>query len=335
MDESQQQLSISRSLVVPVYDNEGTIPALLEALASLSLHVDDLEVVFVVDGSPDGSGELLAAQAPMQPHATQVIYHSRNFGAFAAIRTGLAHARGGHVAVMAADLQEPPELMLQFFEELATDEIDVIFGVRAARHDPWPTRTVSGLYWNLYRRFVVPDVPPGGVDVFACNERVRHSVLELGESNSSLVAQLFWVGFRRSFVTYTRREREHGSSGWSLRRRFRYMADSIFSFSDLPILVVVWSGIIGVTFSVLVGAATLGARLAGVIQVPGFTTIVLVVTFLFSLLLTTQGIIGMYLWRAFENTKRKPGAIVMRQRVWDGSPVQSDQRRTNNSRPPT
>lgn len=304
------------SLVIPVYKNEENIPDLLEALEGVASRVTGLEVVFVVDGSPDRSHELLAQSLPTASYEAQLLRHSRNFGAFAAVRTGLAAAQGRSLAVMAADLQEPPELIVEFFGRLQSGETDLVLGQRTNRDDPVVARVTSALFWRAYRSWVIPDMPAGGVDVFGCTAEVRDAVLELGETNSSLIAQLFWVGFRREFVPYDRRRRERGSSAWSLRRRFRYMADSIFSFSDLPILVLVWAGVVGLAFSMLIGTATLIARLAGAIEEPGFATIVVAVTFLFSLLITTQGIIGMYLWRAFENTKRKPNAIVMSRTSW-------------------
>lgn len=303
---------VERSVVVPVYGNEDGIPDLLAALRYLDEHVAGLEAVLVVDGSPDQSFDLLRESLPAQPFASQLLAHSRNFGAFPAVRTGLQVARGRTVAVMAADLQEPPELIVEFFQRLDEGDTDVVVGVRASRdHDGLLTRLTSRAYWRLYRRFVVADVPEGGVDVFACKDVVRDALLDLSETNSSLVAQLFWVGFRRDEVRYDRRAREHGQSAWSTRRRLRYMADSIFAFSDLPILLLLWAGIIGLCVSTGVAAVTLVARLLGAINAPGFATIVLLVSFLFSLLITTQGIIGMYLWRAFENTKGKPTAIVM------------------------
>lgn len=298
------------SLVVPVYNNEPNLPALLAALRDLDRQVAGLEVVLVVDGSPDDSHAILADELPGQPFASQLIAHSRNFGSFAAVRTGLAAARGELFAVLAADLQEPPELVVEFVDRLSGGDVDLVFGVRAGRDDPWLTRVTSHLFWGIYRRWVVPDMPSGGVDVFACNRDVRDAVLSLASTNSSLVAQLFWVGYRRDFVTYERRRREDGESGWSLRKRLRYMADSIFSFSDLPIVALVWLGLLGIAFTLGLSLVVLVARLAGAIPVPGFATIVLTISLLFSILLTTQGIIGMYLWRAFENTKQLPTSLV-------------------------
>jgi glycosyltransferase involved in cell wall biosynthesis len=266
--------------------------------------------VFVVDGSPDRSYELLHARLPPFPYPTQLIRHSRNFGSFQAVRTGMAAARGEYIAAVAADLQEPVELVARFFTLLSQDQADIAFGVREHRADPLLSRFLSRVFWGLYRRFVNKDMPSGGVDCFSCTRAVSEALLSVQESNSSLVAQLFWLGFRRQFVGYVRQKREVGKSAWTFGRRLRYMLDSIISFTDLPIMIIIWVG-----FLTFCGAATytillLRAWLANEIAVPGYTATILAVILLGSLILFTQGLIGLYVWRAFENTKRRPLSLV-------------------------
>jgi glycosyltransferase involved in cell wall biosynthesis len=302
---------IKRSLIIPIYKNEANIPGLFAALSKLSNNLDEgLEVIFVVDGSPDKSYDLISQRIHEFSYDSVLILLSRNFGSFTAIRTGLQHARGKHIAVMAADLQEPPELIEQFFELLKKDAADVVFGQRMQRNDPPVQKFLANAYWNIYRKVILPDIPSGGVDIFACNQRVKSAVLSIEEPNSSLVAQLFWVGFRRSFIPYERQERQEGKSSWSLKKRIKYMLDSIFSYSDFPIMTVLWVGLTGLLITAAVGTVTLVAKLMGWIDVPGYTTMTLAILFFGSAILTTQGIIGCYLWRAFENTKKRPISIV-------------------------
>ena len=208
------------SLIVPVYGNEDSIHDLLAAVERMNVQLDGrLEAVFVVDGSPDKSAELLQALLPDQTFASRLVLLSRNFGSFAAIRAGLQHATGDVFAVMAADLQEPPELALEFFRLLGADECDVVVGTRQDRDDPLLSRLSARLFWGVYRRLVVPSMPPGGVDIFGCNRVFRDTLLACEEANSSLVALLFWLGFRRREVAYTRLPRLHGTSGWTLQAR--------------------------------------------------------------------------------------------------------------------
>lgn len=136
------------------------------------------------------------------------------------------------------------------------------------------------------------------------------TLLSIYEPNSSLISQLFWVGYRRSFISYERLERQHGESSWGMRKRFRYMLDSIFSYSDLPIMTVLWLGAAGCIVTFIIGLATIIGKILGWIEVPGYTTLTLVILFFSSTLMLTQGIIGCYLWRAFENTKRRPINII-------------------------
>jgi len=302
---------IRQSIVIPVYKNEANIPALLSAMQELLDSFEmATEVVFVVDGSPDKSHELLRARLPSFPHPSQLIRHSRNFGSFQAVRTGLAAARGEYLAAIAADLQEPVELVARFFAILRQDQADIAFGVREQREDPWLSRAFSGLFWGLYRRFVNRDMPSGGVDCFGCTRAVAQALLSVQESNSSLVAQLFWLGFRREFVGYVRRKREAGKSAWTFGKRLRYMLDSIISFTDLPIMVIIWVGFLTFCGAGVYTVLLLRAWLAHQISVPGYTATILAVILLGSLILFTQGLIGLYVWRAFENTKRRPLSLV-------------------------
>lgn len=308
------------SLVIPVFKNEANVPELLRAISE-SIIPDvkaPSEVVFVVDGSPDRSRDLLLALLPLQAWPSQLISHSRNFGSFAAIRTGMAAARGKTIAVMTADLQEPPSLVREFWDILSRREADVVFGRRIQRHDGWASNLAASVFWGLYRRLVVPEVPSGGLDVFAVSSRVRDVILKISEPNSSLVTQVLWVGFRRRFVPYVRQPRRIGRSAHTFRRKLTYMVDSIISFTDVPILFQVWMGLIGLAISGTAGLVTLVAWLEGLVKVAGYTPIMLMLAFTSSFLLLSQGVLGLYLWRTFENTKHRPLSIVSEHVHFDG-----------------
>lgn len=296
------------SLVIPVYRNADSITQLLEAVEGITRRVKGgFETIFVVDGSPDDSRQRLLEALSSTSLRARVVEHSRNFGAFSAIRTGMNLARGKYIAVMAADLQEPPDLVVQFFNRLSSGDVDVIAGERRSRNDRGDT--ASKLYWRLYRRFVLGDVPPGGVDVFACTAAVRDVVCSLEDVHTSLVAQLFWVGFRREFVPYDRLPRP-GASGWTLRRKLRYLSDSVFAFTDLPVRILWVVGIVGMALGLVGGMIVVVARATGGISVPGYAATVLILLFFLSLNSLGLGIIGSYVWRAYETVKGRPGAIV-------------------------
>jgi len=305
------------SIVIPVYRNAENVAPLLERLGELMADLPaDTEVVFVVDGSPDHSYDLLAAALPGVNFRSQLLQHSRNFGSFAAIRTGLAAANGDAIGVMAADLQEPPELMAEFQRVLASGAVDVAVGRRVSRNDPALSSMSSRAFWALYRRSVIRDMPSGGVDVFGCTRAVAQELAAMTEANTSLVAQLYWVGFRRAEIPYSRQVREHGSSSWTLRKRVKYLLDSVFSFTNLPLNFLLLTGVIGTVVVVLVAVLVLAFSLDGAISAPGYAPLMLAILFSTFLTITSIGIVGAYIWRIFENTKGRPTSIVMSREHW-------------------
>jgi glycosyltransferase involved in cell wall biosynthesis len=307
------------SVVVPVYGNEATLAPLVERLESLAGELDDqLEVVFVVDGSPDGSLVLLRRLLSEERHfSSQLIALSRNFGSFSAVRAGLAVADGDFVAMMAADLQEPVSLVRDFFRGLERGEHDIAIGVRIARDDPVGDMLPARIFWWLYRRLVQREIPPGGVDVFGCTRQVATQLLRLEESHTSLVGLLYWVGFRRLEVPYERQPRLVGSSGWGFRRKVRYLLDSIFSFTDLPITVIIALGALGVAVSTVWATVVIAAWAAGKISVPGYTPLMLALFFITSTILIALGLVGSYVWRTYENSKGRPSVVPMTHERFD------------------
>ena len=300
------------SLIIPVYKNEESIPELLDVVEDLNMNLEGkLEVVFVVDGSPDYSYTLLREALPHRNFSGILIEHSRNFGSFAAVRTGLSEASGPYFAVMAADLQEPPSLILEFFKILTSEPIDIAVGLRRKRDDPFFSKLSARIYWTLYRKFVQKEMPRGGADVFACNREFRNWLLELSESNTSPVGLLFWLGFRRKLVAYDRLKRRHGTSAWSFSRKVRYLMDSLFAFTDLPIRMLVIIGIIGFIFFLSFGTFVFLGKITGMVSVPGYTATILTIAFFAALNSLGLGVIGSYVWRTFENTKRRPHSIIM------------------------
>lgn len=300
------------SIVIPVYNNEETIPKLFARLRDLASRWDPLEVVLVIDGSPDGSVGAIRRELPGAPFAVQLVEHSRNFGSFQAIRSGLAVVRGDYVGVMAADLQEPTSLVEEFFAHLESGEWDVAVGTRQSRADPGSSRILASGYWSLYRRLIQPEMPKGGIDIFGCTREVAERLVALEESHSSLVGLLLWVGFRRIEVPYGRVAREHGASGWSMRRKIAYFLDSSFSFTNAPITIITLVGILGTLTTVVIALVVFISWALGNIPVEGFTALMLVNLGSTGAILIALGVIGSYVRRGFDNSKRRPHAIVAR-----------------------
>jgi len=274
----------------------------------------ELELVFVVDGSPDRSYEMLKKVLPTAGFSSQLIALSRNFGSFAAIRVGLEAGSGDRFAVMAADLQEPPRLIVDMDGILKErDDVDVVIGVREARNDPFMSKVAANVFWGLYRRYIVSDIPPGGVDVFACSKEFRDSLLRLEERHSSLIAQIFWLGYKREIVKYVRQERMHGKSAWTFKKKFNYLMDSVFAFTDLPIRLLTRVGGATASLAFVFAVLVVMSRLFGQISVPGYAMTILSIVFFGSLNLFALGIVGSYAWRTYENTKQRPLNLILKQ----------------------
>jgi glycosyltransferase involved in cell wall biosynthesis len=307
------------SLVIPIYKNEANLPALLQCMLDMSRTLEGrLEVVCVVDGSPDQCYSILKNELPKCPFPSQLLLHSRNYGSFAAIRTGMKAMRGQYMAVMAADLQEPPELAIEFFLTLEKDEADVVVGARDAREDPWRSRMSSHLFWWFYKKFVIPDIPEGGVDMFGCNQVFREELLTLEESHGSLIGLIYWLGFRRKTVLYKRQARIHGVSAWTFRKKLTYLMDSIFAFSDLPIRMLIALGILGMAVVVAFSALIMLLKLTGAFATPGYAATIITILFFGSLNVIGIGIVGAYVWRSYGNTMGRPLAIQMKHHSFDG-----------------
>jgi hypothetical protein len=217
---------------------------------------------------------------------------------------------------MAADLQEPPELMEEFFRILRAGECDVVVGQRTSRQDPALSSVASKSFWWLYRRAINPAIPRGGVDVFGCTRQVVDELLRLGESHSSLVGLLFWVGFRRAEVPYERAPRPAGKSAWTFGKRVHYLLDSVFSFTQIPISLLTAAGVIGSLVTTIVAVVVFVGWLTDRIKNPGYTPLMLVMLFATFTLLTGLGIVGSYVWRTFENSKQRPVSIVRSSEVY-------------------
>jgi polyisoprenyl-phosphate glycosyltransferase len=302
---------VKYSIIVPVYQNEDSIPKLLINLSALSEKLNhDLEVIFVIDGSMDKSQDLLVIGCQDMKFKSQIIIHSKNFGSFAAITTGLKYDNSEYSSTYSADCQEPTSLIENFYEILEKDKVDVVFGQRLERQDNILSKIFSNLFWKIYRATIDSDMPKGGVDIFGCNRAFRNELVKLEESRSSLIALAFWLGFERRTVKYSRLAREAGKSTWTFRKKLNYFLDSLFSFTDLPIRVLLSGGAIGVILSLVLGSVILILSLYGDIKVPGYSPTVLLILFFGALNIFGIGLVGSYAWRAYENSKKRPNAVV-------------------------
>jgi dolichol-phosphate mannosyltransferase len=261
----------------------------------------------VDDGSGDGSLAELRRIKDARP-ATVVVKLTRNFGAVPAIRTGLRYVSGDAFAFLAADLQDPPSLVVEMADRWLAGSKFVI-AERETRDDPALSRLFSRVYYYLLRKLVLPGYPAGGFDL-ALMDKAMLAPLRDSAKSAFLPLLAYWLGYQPSVIRYSRRPRLHGKSRWTLRKKFRAFLDVMLGFSVTPIRAISAVGVIVSLASFLYGAAVVIAALVGDIPVPGFSTLVALVTFLLGLIILMLGVIGEYLWRIFDESNRRPEAVV-------------------------
>ncbi len=298
------------SVVIPVYFNEDNLrPLYKDICEKLFIHMEyEWELVMVDDGSRDASYAVMEELAK-QDERIRVYGLSKNFGSHAAILCGLSKCTGECAVVKAADLQEPTELVLEMLDSWQSGN-NVVLAVRKDRQESKEQTLFANLYYWLVRKAALPQMPKGGFDVYLLDRKVIRVLMQLDEKNSALTGQILWSGFRTGQVYYTRLAREVGTSRWTLKKKIRLVADTLFSFSTLPIAIVSGIGAFSCIGAMIWAVVVLICKLAGTINVNGWTTLFMFNLFSFGIIMLTLGILGGYLWRAFDASRNRPPYII-------------------------
>lgn len=298
------------SIVIPVYYNEMNLEPLYQDMKEKIIDriTYDYEIVMVNDGSGDRSYEVMQKLADRDKHI-KIISLSRNFGSHAAILCGLSKCTGDCAVVKAADLQEPTEMILEMVESWQKGN-NVVLAVRKDRQEGKGQTLFANLYYTMVRKAALPQMPKGGFDVYLLDRKVIEVLMRLDEKNSALTGQILWSGFRTGTVYYTRLKREIGKSRWSLKKKIRLVSDTFFGFSTLPIGIVSTIGTVSCIGAVLWAILVLVFKLAGRIDVSGWTTLFIFNLFSFGVIMLTLGILGGYLWRTFDASRNRPPYII-------------------------
>lgn len=298
------------SIVIPVYYNEDNLIPLYKDMKKkvLSKIGYEYELVFVNDGSKDKSLEVLKRLAA-EDENIKVISLSRNFGSHAAILCGLTHSTGDCAVVKAADLQEPSELILEMVDSWKKGN-NVVLAVRSGRDESKSQSLFANLYYWLVRKAALPNMPKGGFDVYLLDRKAIDVLGKLDEKNSALTGQILWSGFKTDIVYYHRLAREIGESKWTLKKKIRLVMDTLFSFSTLPITVVLGIGTASFFGAIVWALIVLVSKLTGLIQVSGWTTLFIFNLFSFGIIMLTLGVLGEYLWRTFDASRNRPPYII-------------------------
>ncbi|WP_017815620.1 MULTISPECIES: glycosyltransferase family 2 protein [Paenibacillus] len=301
---------IKFSIVVPIYFNALNIPHTVPRLQKLKQILPDceLEFVFVDDGSKDDSFQLLL-EAKKQDDRIKVIKLSRNFGSMSAIQAGLQFATGDCIGVIAADLQDPPELFADMIMEWRNGK-KVVLATRSDREESLSQKMFSNSYYYLLEKFALKDYPKGGFDFLLVDRQVAREVIDIGEKNTNVMSLIYWLGHDREYLPYVRQERKLGKSRWTMSKKIKLFIDSFVSFSYMPIRFMSALGVITALLSFLYGVYVVAGALSGIIPIQGWTTIIALITFLLGIIMVMLGIIGEYLWRILDESRNRPSFIV-------------------------
>lgn len=307
------------SVIVPVYRSEEILPEthrrLSETLSALAPEVG-YEIIFVNDGSPDDSLEVLRGIAEGAPNV-RVISLSRNFGHQIAITAGLDSARGDAAVIIDDDLQDPPEAIVTMVEKWL-EGYRVVHGVRSERNgETWFKRASAAVFYRVMQSLSDTPLPVDSGDFRLIDRVVIDALSEMREESRYVRGMVAWTGYRQCQITYVRDARFAGAGNYTLRRLLKLAIDGALSFSVRPLQVMSHIGLLTTAGALVWGLWLIAERLLGVATVPGWTSTVVAVLFMGGLQLVSLGVLGAYLGRVFYETKRRPLYLVA-ERFGDG-----------------
>ena len=318
------------SVIVPCFNEQEVIRAtnqrLIDALGNNPEFA--VEIVYVNDGSFDRTEEILFDLAEGDKRV-RVISLSRNFGHQPAVTAGLAHAVGDVVAILDADLQDPPEVILQMIDKWR-EGFDVVYGVRFKRKEGIFKRFCYASFYRLYSLLANTEVQPDSGDFALLDRRVVDLINSLPEKNRFVRGLRAWTGFRQTGLVYERAARAGGKTKYPFHKLMKLAFDGIFDFSTAPLTIIFITGLIISLTSALVallytiariGDFTIFGRSPG--DVPGFTTLILAILFFSGVQLISVGILGEYLGRVYQEAKMRPTYVVKEVRGEPSVPLES------------
>ncbi|MEQ8821592.1 MAG: glycosyltransferase [Sumerlaeia bacterium] len=305
------------SAVVPIYNEEQSLPQLHARLTKVFSKLGlSYELVFVNDGSADRTLEIIKELVARDPHL-RAISLSRNFGHQTALTAGLDHARGEMVAMMDADLQDPPELLPRMIAKM-NEGFDVVYAVRTERAGESAfKRATAALFYRLLRFCTAINIPLDTGDFRLINRRALDSVLSIRERNRFLRGLFTWVGFRQTGVPYKRPARFAGETKYPLRKMLRFAVDGMTSFSTVPLQFAILAGFGAAALGFLYGIKVLVNWMDGS-TVPGWSSTIMLILFFGGVQLICTGILGEYVGRIFEEVKARPLYFVRERIGFDG-----------------
>lgn len=304
-------MSTKISILVPIYNSAKFMNKLLEAIETERIaHKWNLELVLVDDGSKDKSFEKIEELAQTYTYI-KGIKLSKNFGHQIAVKTAMSHCTGDYIAVIDDDLQDPPSQLPGFFKYL-DDGYDVAYGIRKNRKESFVKRLAYNSFYKILKVMSDIHIPIDSGDFCVMKRQVLDNMLKLQEQNPFLRGIRAWVGFKQIGVEFERHARFDGKSGYTLKKLLKIAMDGIFSFSTAPIRLITMLGTIGFIFACVYSLIVIYNKLIGNIDVKGFTTLTIIISFFSSLILICLGIIGEYIVRIYDEVRNRPYTVIER-----------------------
>jgi glycosyltransferase involved in cell wall biosynthesis len=299
------------SIVVPVFDEAEVVVEFHRRLASVMDVLGSWEVIYVNDGSRDASLRLLEALHGAEPRVA-IVNLSRNFGKEIATTAGLDHANGEAVIVIDADLQDPPELIPELVA-VWRDGIDMVYAQRRRRQgESWLKRATASVFYRLMQHLGRVQLPCNTGDFRLMSRRVVAAVLQLREQHRFMKGLFAWVGFPSRAVPYDRAPRHAGATKWSFAKLWELALEGITGFTVMPLKIATYLGLLVASFAVIFGVQVVVKTLLFGNPVAGYPSLMVVILFLGGVQLITLGVVGEYLGRVFNETKRRPLYLVER-----------------------
>lgn len=296
------------SVILPSYNEEKMIPKTAETITALLRRENiSYQLVFVDDGSKDGTWREIERVASKDEHITGV-HFSRNFGKESAIFAGLASAKGDCCAVMDCDLQHPPQTLVQMYR-LWEQGYEVVEGVKRTRgKESALHRASAGLFYKLISKAVKIDMSRAS-DFKLMDRKAVDALLNMPERNAFFRALSSWVGYESAAVEFDVQERAEGESKWSTWSLMKYAVTNIAAFSAVPMQLVTIAGLLIFLMGLVIGIQTLVKYFSGH-AVEGFTTVILLILFVGSVIMISLGIIGYYISKIYEEVKGRPRYLI-------------------------
>ncbi len=326
LEELKKQKSVSEpvvkgregkiSVIIPVYYNEDTLMDLYQDMKDKILgSLGDYELVFVDDGSGDRSWEIMNEISRMDGRV-HLVKLSRNFGEHAALLAGLSVCSGDCAVTKQADLQEDSTLITSMYESWKRGN-KVVLAVRRSRDESRVKVFFANLYYAMVRKCINKGMPWGGCDCYLLDRKVIEVLERLDEKNSSLTLQVLWAGFQTDRVYFDRRDREKGKSRWTFAKKFKLVLDSLMSFSYVPIRLMSGIGLLFDIFSVVMLVSVMIEYFTKRVPIDGWASLMCVLLLSAGLILSMLGILGEYLWRTLDASRKRPPFIIDEEKMPD------------------